>query len=71
MAIVCCNEYLQVGNCDFEKQNVWNAAEMWGMPSQKLRGHPSLLLVPTARYYVGLVAPKIKKKNYTGIIIIY
>ena len=31
MEIVCDNEYLvlkQVGNCDFEKQNVCNPAEM-------------------------------------------
>ena len=66
-AIVSCNEYLvlkQVGNCDFEKQNVWSPAEMWGIPSQ--------LFVPTAGYYVRLVAPKIKEKNnYTGIIIFY
>ena len=66
MAIVCCNEYLvlkQVGNCDFGKKNVWNPAEMWGMPSQ--------LFVPTAGYYVTVVASKIKIINYTGIIIIY
>ena len=67
MEIVCGNEYLvlkQVGNCDFEKQNVWNPAEMWGMLSQ--------LFVPTAGYYVRLVAPKIKQNNnYTGIVIIY
>ena len=67
MEIVCGNKCLvlkQVDNCDFEKQNVWNPAEMWGMPSQ--------LFVPTAGYYVRLVAPKIKQNNnYTGIVIIY
>ena len=44
---------------------MWNPAEMWGMP--------------TALYYVSLVAPEIKKKqkqkqtktvDYTGIVII-
>ena len=65
MAVVCCNEYLvlkQVDNCGFWKQNVWNPAEMWGMPSK--------LFVPTAGYYVRLAAPKIQIKKYTGIEII-
>ena len=43
------------GQLWFKRQNVWNPAEMWGMPSQ--------LFVPTAGYYVTLVAPKIKKKK--------
>ena len=59
MAIVFCNEYLVLkqvdNNCGLKKENVWDPAEMWGMHSQ--------LFVPTAGYYVRLVAPRVKKKK--------